>query len=76
MQLSRYIPDFMRFVITDIKLGRWRHTGLPCQVKISNCSHLQWDDYSYGSNVTLINNRITEIKLKNKLQESKGKNII
>ena len=55
MKLFSYIQMFSRFYVNNIKLGRWRNTGLPCDVKMANCSHLQWDDYSHASNATLIN---------------------
>ena len=55
MKLFSYIQMFSRFYANNIKLGRWRNTGLSCDIKMANCSHLHWDDYSHASNTTLMN---------------------
>lgn len=52
---------FSRFYANNTKLGRWRHTGLPCSVKIENCSHFQWDDYSCASNMERLERKLAEI---------------
>ena len=63
MKLFSYIQMFSQFYVNKIKLGRWRNTGLPCDVKMANCSHLDWDDYNYRSNTYRIKSKLDEIPL-------------
>ena len=62
MRLLSYFQIFSRSSTNSIKLGRWRHTGTPCHIKIENCSDLRWHDNSHDSNTSQVKRKLSDLK--------------